>query len=235
MGPLIVLLQPCSAHTTLPALPQNLSAAVAGARSIIFPPLLPGGARTKGVGEACLNNFYARFETNDSRTAVAPEAGENGREERALTLSEHDVRRVLKQVNIRKAAGPDATFDSNTIVKFADDTAVIGLITNNDERAYLEEAFMRACTERGASPDEVLSRWELAFRAWEENRSCPRANLSRGLASRPEVQAPVPISQVYAARRPVKRGEGVALMLSVLRHRPDQIWARAAPEDQGKA
>ncbi|KAJ8369340.1 hypothetical protein SKAU_G00093680 [Synaphobranchus kaupii] len=33
-----------------------------------------------------------------------------------------------------------ATFDSNTIVKFADDTAVIGLITNNDERAYLEEA-----------------------------------------------------------------------------------------------
>ncbi|KAJ8383151.1 hypothetical protein SKAU_G00039290 [Synaphobranchus kaupii] len=32
-----------------------------------------------------------------------------------------------------------ATFDSNTIVKFADDTAVIGLITNNDERAYLEE------------------------------------------------------------------------------------------------
>ncbi|KAJ8383074.1 hypothetical protein SKAU_G00038520 [Synaphobranchus kaupii] len=86
-----------------------------------------------------LNNFYARFETNDSRTAVAPETGENGREERALTLSEHDVRRVLKQVNIRKAAGPDATFDSNTIVKFADDTAVIGLITNNDERAYLEE------------------------------------------------------------------------------------------------
>ncbi|KAJ8375214.1 hypothetical protein SKAU_G00057940 [Synaphobranchus kaupii] len=90
-----------------------------------------------------LNNFYARFETNDSQTAVAPEAGENGREEKALTLSEHDVRRVLKQVNIRKAAGPDATFDSNTIVKFADDTAVIGLITNNDERAYLEEGKMR--------------------------------------------------------------------------------------------
>ncbi|KAJ8345313.1 hypothetical protein SKAU_G00295060 [Synaphobranchus kaupii] len=32
-----------------------------------------------------------------------------------------------------------ASFDSTTIVKFADDTAVIGLITNNDERAYLEE------------------------------------------------------------------------------------------------
>ncbi|KAJ8336123.1 hypothetical protein SKAU_G00394660 [Synaphobranchus kaupii] len=38
-----------------------------------------------------------------------------------------------------------ATFDSNTIVKFADDTAVIGLITNNDERAYLEE--MRLLTQ----------------------------------------------------------------------------------------
>ncbi|KAJ8371121.1 hypothetical protein SKAU_G00111490 [Synaphobranchus kaupii] len=36
-----------------------------------------------------------------------------------------------------------ATFDSNTIVKFADDTAVIGLITNNDERAYLEENHIR--------------------------------------------------------------------------------------------
>jgi siderophore synthetase component len=29
--------------------------------------------------------------------------------------------------------------DSNTIIKFADDTTVVGLITDNDETAYREE------------------------------------------------------------------------------------------------
>ena len=32
-----------------------------------------------------------------------------------------------------------ARHDSNTIIKFADDTTVVGLITNNDETAYREE------------------------------------------------------------------------------------------------
>jgi len=32
-----------------------------------------------------------------------------------------------------------ARFSSNTIVKFADDTVVVGLISGNDEKAYLEE------------------------------------------------------------------------------------------------
>jgi hypothetical protein len=32
-----------------------------------------------------------------------------------------------------------ATHDSNTIIKFADDTTVVGLITGNDETAYREE------------------------------------------------------------------------------------------------
>ncbi len=31
------------------------------------------------------------------------------------------------------------TFDSNTIVKFADDTAVVGLITDSNEKVYLKE------------------------------------------------------------------------------------------------
>ena len=31
-----------------------------------------------------------------------------------------------------------ARHDSNTIIKFADDTRVVGLITNNDETAYME-------------------------------------------------------------------------------------------------
>ena len=37
-----------------------------------------------------------------------------------------------------------ATHSSNTIVKFADDTTVIGLITDSDETAYREE--VRALT-----------------------------------------------------------------------------------------
>ena len=32
-----------------------------------------------------------------------------------------------------------AKHESNTIIKFADDTTVVGLITNNDETAYREE------------------------------------------------------------------------------------------------
>ena len=32
-----------------------------------------------------------------------------------------------------------ARHDSNTIIKFADDTTVVGLITDNDETAYREE------------------------------------------------------------------------------------------------
>ncbi|KAF7691164.1 hypothetical protein HF521_011461 [Silurus meridionalis] len=32
-----------------------------------------------------------------------------------------------------------ATFNSNTIIKFADDTVLVGLISNNDETAYLQK------------------------------------------------------------------------------------------------
>ena len=32
-----------------------------------------------------------------------------------------------------------ARHDSNTIIKFADDTTVVGLITDNDKTAYREE------------------------------------------------------------------------------------------------
>ena len=38
-----------------------------------------------------------------------------------------------------------ATHISNSIIKFADDTTVVGLITNNNETAYREE--VRALTE----------------------------------------------------------------------------------------
>jgi len=36
-----------------------------------------------------------------------------------------------------------ATHHSNTILKFADDTTILGLITNNDETAYREEKSRR--------------------------------------------------------------------------------------------
>jgi hypothetical protein len=32
-----------------------------------------------------------------------------------------------------------ATHASNSIIKFADDTSIVGLITNNDKTAYREE------------------------------------------------------------------------------------------------
>ncbi|KAI3352095.1 hypothetical protein L3Q82_020904, partial [Scortum barcoo] len=77
--------------------------------------------------------------------------------------------RTLKRINTRKAPGPDgipgralkpsavlpvhthdcvATHSSNTIVKFADDTTVIGLITGDDETAYREV--------RGQRPDILV-------------------------------------------------------------------------------
>ena len=46
-----------------------------------------------------------------------------------------------------------ARHDSNTIIKFADDTTVVGLITDNDETAYREEVRDRAvwCQENNQS------------------------------------------------------------------------------------
>ena len=48
-----------------------------------------------------------------------------------------------------------ATHASHSVINFADDTTVVGLITNNDETAYREE--MRAlgvwCQENNLSPN----------------------------------------------------------------------------------
>ena len=45
----------------------------------------------------------------------------------------------LKQLNSLFNHGCVAKHDSNTIIKFLDDTTVVGLITNNDETAYKED------------------------------------------------------------------------------------------------
>ncbi len=56
-----------------------------------------------------LNTFYGRFECNGG--AILPSSASGSSRESsndyAITLSEDDVRRELRRVNVRKAAGPD--------------------------------------------------------------------------------------------------------------------------------
>ncbi len=58
-----------------------------------------------------LNTFYGRFECNVNGGAILPiSTSESSRQSSnvcAITFSEDDVRRELKRVNVRKAAGPD--------------------------------------------------------------------------------------------------------------------------------
>ncbi len=56
-----------------------------------------------------LNNFYGRFECNSGAIlqSSASRSSRQSSNDYAITLSEDDVRRELKRVNIRKAAGPD--------------------------------------------------------------------------------------------------------------------------------
>ncbi len=50
-----------------------------------------------------LNTFYGRFECNGGATASSRQSSDVY----AITFSEDDVRRELRRVNVRKAAGPD--------------------------------------------------------------------------------------------------------------------------------
>ncbi len=56
-----------------------------------------------------LNTFYGRFECNGGATLPisASESSRQSSNDYAITFSEDDVRRELKRVNVRKAAGPD--------------------------------------------------------------------------------------------------------------------------------
>jgi hypothetical protein len=55
-----------------------------------------------------------------------------------------------------------ATYASNSIIKFADDTTIVGLITNNDETAYREEV-------------RALGEW------WQENNHSLNVNKTNEL------------------------------------------------------
>ncbi len=56
-----------------------------------------------------LNTFYGRFECNGGGAALPSSASGSSRQssDHVFTLSEDEVRRELRRVNIRKAAGPD--------------------------------------------------------------------------------------------------------------------------------
>ncbi len=57
-----------------------------------------------------LNTFYGRFECNGGSATLPISASESSRQSsdnHVITVSEEEVRRALKRVNIRKAAGPD--------------------------------------------------------------------------------------------------------------------------------
>ncbi|XP_034031074.1 uncharacterized protein LOC117514629 [Thalassophryne amazonica] len=52
-----------------------------------------------------LNSFFAHFEVQPPETVIIPSPAHNSH---ALTLEEQEVRRMLRGVNSRKAAGPDS-------------------------------------------------------------------------------------------------------------------------------
>ncbi len=57
-----------------------------------------------------LNTFYGRFECNSGTTLPISASGssrQSSDDDHVITVSEDEVRRELKRVNVRKAAGPD--------------------------------------------------------------------------------------------------------------------------------
>ena len=63
---------------------------------------------------------------------------------------------------------------SSSIIKFADDTTVVGLITNNDETSYREEARALGvwCQENNLSPN-INNSWELIVDFRKQQREHP--------------------------------------------------------------
>ncbi|KAI3375596.1 hypothetical protein L3Q82_003905 [Scortum barcoo] len=94
-----------------------------------------------------LNTFYARFES----TSPAVEVQKAQEDHCPPVISRADVCRSFKQINTRKAPGPEG-FPGRALklqhhhVKFADDTTVIGLITGTTTRRPTERSEVRALT-----------------------------------------------------------------------------------------
>ncbi len=61
-----------------------------------------------------LNTFYGRFESNRGCATLpisASESSSQSSDNHVITMTEDEVRRALKPVNVRKAAGPDGITD----------------------------------------------------------------------------------------------------------------------------
>ncbi len=76
-----------------------------------------------------LNTFYGRFECNGGGATLPSSASGSSRQssDHVFTLSEDEVRRELRRVNVRKAAGPDG-FTGRILRSCADQLA--GLFTS---------------------------------------------------------------------------------------------------------
>ncbi len=76
-----------------------------------------------------LNTFYGRFECNGGATLLISASG-NSRQSsnHVITVSEDEVRRELRRVNVRKAAGPDGITGTVVLRSCADQLA--GLFTS---------------------------------------------------------------------------------------------------------
>ncbi len=76
-----------------------------------------------------LNTFYSRFECNGGGATLPSSASGSSRQssDHVFTLSEDEVRRELRRVNVRKAAGPDG-ITGRVLRSYADQLA--GLFTS---------------------------------------------------------------------------------------------------------
>ncbi len=63
-----------------------------------------------------------------------------------------------------------ATHSSNVIVRFADDTTVIGLITDNDETAYREEVSLTKWCQENHLSLNIIKTKELVVDFWRQSR-----------------------------------------------------------------
>ncbi len=85
-----------------------------------------------------LNTFYGRFECNGGAILPNSPSGSSRQssDDYAITVSEDDVRRELRRVNVRKAAGPDG-ITGRVLRSCADQLA--GLFTSifNESLRYL--------------------------------------------------------------------------------------------------
>ncbi len=94
-----------------------------------------------------LNTFYGRFECNGGATLPirSPGSSRQSSDDYAFTFSEDDVRRELKRVNVRKAAGPD--WITGRVLSCADQLASLFTSIFNDALAtsVVPTSFKKIC------------------------------------------------------------------------------------------